>query len=64
MLRREFIISSTLSLPILSCGNLMNKDNDKLFFKIGLAQWSFNKALKAGNIDNLDFVKVAKEKFL
>ena len=63
MLRREFIISSTFSLPILSCGNLMNKDNDKLFFKIGLAQWSFNKALKAGNIDNLDFVKVAKEKF-
>ena len=41
MLRREFIISSTLSLPILSCGNLMNKDNDKLFFKIGLAHELF-----------------------
>ena len=63
MLRREFIISSALSLPIVSCGNLMNKDNNKLFFTIGLAQWSFHKALKTGNIDNLDFVKVAKEKF-
>ncbi|MEL4307992.1 sugar phosphate isomerase/epimerase family protein [Joostella sp. CR20] len=34
--------------------------NTELFFKISLAQWSFHRALKAGEMDNLDFAKNAK----
>src|SRR5947209_2434199 len=34
-----------------------------MFFKIALAQWSLNKTLFAGKLDNLDFPQVAKEKF-
>lgn len=33
------------------------------FFKISLAQWSLNKALFSGNMDNLDFVSKAKNTF-
>ena len=32
-------------------------------FKISLAQWSFHKALKAGQLDHLDFAKVARTEF-
>ena len=32
-------------------------------FKISLAQWSLHRALKGGELDNLDFAKVAKEEF-
>jgi sugar phosphate isomerase/epimerase len=32
-------------------------------FKISLAQWSLNKALFGGKLDNLDFAKVAREEF-
>jgi sugar phosphate isomerase/epimerase len=32
-------------------------------FKISLAQWSVNKELKKGELDNLDFPKLAKESF-
>lgn len=32
-------------------------------FHISLAQWSVHKALKAGELDNLDYPKFAKEKF-
>lgn len=34
-----------------------------LFFKISLAEWSFNKALKSGELDNLDFPAKAKNEF-
>jgi sugar phosphate isomerase/epimerase len=32
-------------------------------FKISLAQWSLNKAIKAGELDNLDYPKFTKETF-
>lgn len=32
-------------------------------FKISLAQWSLNKAIKAGQLDNLDYPKFTKENF-
>src|SRR5688572_21979927 len=32
-------------------------------FKISLAQWSLNRNLKAGKLDNLDFPKLAKREF-
>ena len=35
----------------------------ELFFKISLAQWSLNKQLFGGEMDNLDFARVAKEDY-
>ncbi len=35
----------------------------KLFFDISLAEWSLNKAIFGGKLDNLDFPKAAAEKF-
>lgn len=35
----------------------------ELFFKISLAQWSLNKSLFAGELDNLDFAAKAKNDF-
>ncbi|MDN5204168.1 sugar phosphate isomerase/epimerase family protein [Fulvivirgaceae bacterium BMA10] len=35
----------------------------ELFFKISLAQWSLHRALKGGQLDNLDFVAKAKNDF-
>lgn len=32
-------------------------------FKISLAQWSLHRALRSGEIDNLDFARVAREEF-
>jgi L-ribulose-5-phosphate 3-epimerase len=32
-------------------------------FKISLAEWSFHRALRAGEMDNLDFAKTAREAF-
>jgi len=32
-------------------------------FRISLAEWSLHKTLKAGNLDNLDFVRTAKEDY-
>ena len=61
MLRRDFLKNLALSAPLFSCMNFV-KNND-LFFDIGLAQWSFNGALKSGVMNNLDFALVAKEKF-
>lgn len=61
MLRRDFLKNFALSAPLFSCMNFV-KNND-LFFDIGLAQWSFNGALKSGVMNNLDFALVAKEKF-
>lgn len=37
--------------------------SDGLFFSLSLAQWSLHKHLFAGKIDNLDFPRVARERF-
>lgn len=39
------------------------ENGQDLFFKISLAQWSLHKALRAGEIDNLDFARIAREEF-
>lgn len=38
-------------------------DDDRLFFKISLAEWSLNGKIMGGELDNLDFPAYAKEKF-
>lgn len=37
--------------------------NSELFFKISLAEWSFHRALKAGQMTNLDFPAKARREF-
>lgn len=39
------------------------KNNQKLLFKISLAEWSLHKTLFAGKLDNRDFAKTAREEF-
>ncbi|MDW3210433.1 MAG: sugar phosphate isomerase/epimerase family protein [Reichenbachiella sp.] len=66
--RRNFIKQSGLltgslaiaSSPLLSACAKTMKATD---FKISLAQWSLHKTLFAGEMDNLDFAKVAKNDF-
>ncbi len=70
--RRSFITAAGAGLTAMSAGisprlfaanvtsTLAQKD---LPFKISLAQWSLHKAINGKQMDNLDFAKVAKEKF-
>ncbi len=41
--------------------NMETNQSRALFFKLSLAQWSFHKALKAGEMDNLDFAAKAQK---
>lgn len=63
--RRTFLRQTgtlaALSLTTLSEWACSPKDN--LFFKISLAEWSFNVSLKSGQMDNLDFPSVARNEF-
>ena len=64
MNRRTFLTRSTLaaaaamSTPLSSTSAAKKKDP---LFSISLAQWTINKEIKSGAIDNLDFAKVASE---
>ncbi|MFN9628201.1 MAG: sugar phosphate isomerase/epimerase, partial [Planctomycetota bacterium] len=68
--RRHFLASSTscvataaLAATGLSQRSLAQDSAGGKPFKISLAQWSLHKPLFAKEIDNLDFAKVAKERF-
>ena len=52
--------SATSFAPSIAIGN---QDRNAQAFKISLAQWSLHKPLFAKEIDNLDFAKIAKERF-
>jgi sugar phosphate isomerase/epimerase len=43
--------------------DLLDDHGERLWFKISLAQWSLNKSLFGGKLDNLDFPAYAKKKF-
>lgn len=43
--------------------NRSSTSNNEMFFKISLAQWSLNRELFGGQLDHLDFAKVARESF-
>ncbi len=67
--RREFLkksatIASGVSVMGLGASSLSscNSGNTPLF-KISLAEWSLNKGIRAGEIDHLDFAKIAKRNF-
>jgi sugar phosphate isomerase/epimerase len=71
--RREFLKTTTLfsagGLLAAACGKKPaspekgGSGTSSARFKISLAEWSLHKALQAGEIDNLDFPKIAKESF-
>ena len=62
MKRRDFVIKSILAGSVVSNPVIAYNKQDPLY-EIGLAQWSLNKSLKSGKIDNLDFARIAREKF-
>ena len=64
MKRRAFLTKTLQTGVALSVLNLsaFNSGNDKkLFFKLSLAQWSLHRALRNGDMDNLDFAAKAKQ---
>jgi len=73
--RRTFMKSAALAAAAISGGQLVHARNSignpviqehptrELFFDISLAQWSLNKKLFGGELDNLDFPAYAKDKF-
>lgn len=67
--RRVFLKSSAAflgSCALTACNNkefAKNGPETKPRFKISLAQWSLHRALKAGELDNLDFPRIAREAF-
>lgn len=74
--RRSFFKNAALTTAAISAGQLafgnegekkssfpQGAEENDLFFKISLAEWSLNKSLFAGDLDNLDFPAYTKEQF-
>ena len=66
MNRRLFLKHSTAAtgltlVPALACADHHKKK--KLLFDISLAEWSLHRTIRKGEMTNLDFPKVSKEKF-
>ena len=60
--RRQFLVQSGLTTAaIASSPRLAAEESKEPLFKISLAQWTINKELRSGEIDNLDFAKVAHD---
>ena len=57
--RRQFLTQTGLAAGALTSGAAWAKDVAPL--QISLAQWTINRELRSGKIDNLDFAKVAAE---
>lgn len=56
--RRKFLASAV---GFAAVGSLHAASENKPLFKISLAQWTINKELFSGKIDNLDFARVAAD---
>ena len=54
-------LTATHDTQALSQDSFVREDQSKPRFKISLAQWSMHNAILAGEIDNLDFPRIAKE---
>lgn len=63
--RRHFLASSATAVALSACSrwSFAQDTAPNKAYKISLAQWSLHKPLFAKEIDNLDFAKVAKERF-
>jgi L-ribulose-5-phosphate 3-epimerase len=66
--RRRFLAGAAASVPaayamaLQGCGPF-RPDPEAPLFQISLAEWSLHRALYAGELDNLDFPRVAREDF-
>ena len=67
MKRREFIKKSASLTAGVTLGGLsstlLNGCNNKMSFKISLAEWSLHRALNSKKIDHIDFAAIAKNDF-
>ena len=63
--RRAFLKSSLAAGALVGVGSVgcATLNRQRSLFEISLAEWSFNKALFSGEMDHLDFAKVAKQEF-
>jgi len=66
--RRDFLataggVGATLAAPGAMTDLLLAGQGREPLFKISLAQWSLHRALRSGQLDHLDFPKVAREEF-
>lgn len=61
--RREFLAGAALAATQTMALPMFVDAQDDLPFKISLAQWSFHKALQGGQLDHLDFARVARTEF-
>ena len=60
--RRQFLATSAIAASAVCLGQTgIAQDKKKLPFEISLAQWTINRELRSGKIDNLDFAKVASD---
>jgi L-ribulose-5-phosphate 3-epimerase len=63
MLNRRELLKQTAAVGLAAVPAVPALARRKKPFKISLAQWSFNRALFSGKMDNLDFARVAAEQF-
>ncbi len=63
MERRDFIKTTAILTGGASLGSILSCADNKMSFKISLAQWSLNRTLFSGKLDHLDFCRVAKKDF-
>ena len=62
MKRKEFIkLVSTGAIGISSLGYLSCENQKEIFFKLSLAQWSFNKSIRIGGVSPYLFAEKSKE---
>ena len=59
MPRRRFLVQSSVAATA-AAGGIAGAKEEPLF-KISLAQWTINRELRNGKVDNLDFAKVASD---
>ncbi len=64
-IKKSFLGGASVSLTPFALSSLPRPiiRNEELFFKISIAEWSLNRKLFSGELDNLDFPTYAKEKF-
>ena len=59
--RRNFIKTTAILTGGASLGSILSCADNKMSFKISLAEWSLNRTLFSGKLDHLDFCRVAKK---
>ena len=59
--RRDFIKTTAILTGGASLGSILSCADNKMSFKISLAEWSLNRTIFSGKLDHLDFCRVAKK---